>query len=192
MREWRNVMLISPSDVKGIENVNNNVTDDTIGYAIRTAQDVYLQDIIGTPLLHKIQELVYNAVAGNPDTIDDAANVDYAMLLDEFITPYLAAATTVELLLPISMKIRNIGVSQNTDTNINSVSLNDIRMQINYYNVRVAMYATRISQYLCENKSVFPELENDGCCGQKALIGTKFQPTNLWLGNKKKGRCCNG
>lgn len=189
MREWRNVMLISPSEIKGKENVNYNVSDDTIGYSIRTAQELYLQEIIGTALYHKLQELVYNAVAGKPDTIDDAENVDYAMLLDEFISPYLAAATTVELLMPLSMKIRNIGVSQNSDTNINATSVNDIKYMLNYYNVRVAMYATRISHYLCENKSVFPELITDGCCGQDALIGTEFQPTSLYLGTKRR-RCC--
>lgn len=189
MREFKDVMLISPSEIKGIENVNYNVDDNEIGYAIRNAQDIYLQEIIGKPLLEKLQMLVYNAVKGEPDNIDEPENADYAILLDEYVGNYLAAATTVELLMPLSLKIRNFGVSQNSDSNINASYTNDIKYLINYYNVRAKLYATRLSRFLCNHKELFPELESNGCCGETGMIGQKFQPTNLYLGTKRR-RCC--
>lgn len=191
MKEYNKIMLISPSEIKATENVNYNTSDETIGYSIRTAQDTYLQEIIGTALYDKIRLLVFNSINHIEDNIDDAENAEYAILLDDYISPYLASKTMVELLMPISYKVRNVGVSKNSDININSASDNELKYLLNMYEVRVANYATKLSQYLCRNKELFPELDDCPSCGQKALIGYKFQPTRLYLGKGKKG-CCNG
>lgn len=182
-------MLICPDDVKAISQVNYNVNDDTIGYAIRTAQDIYLEDLIGTLLYHRLQELVYNSVAGLEDNIDEAENTEYAILLDEYVTPYLVAKTAVECLMPLTFKVRNIGVSKNSDTNIQSAQLQELQYVLTYNNTQVAEYATRLSSYLCENKSLFPELDVKGsCCGKKARIGRRYANNPLFLGGT--GKCC--
>lgn len=187
--EYRNVMFISPDDVKVIGLVNYNVQDDTIGFAIRTSQEVYLQEIIGTLLYHRLQELVYNAIVGAEDNIDGFENTEYAVLLEEFIEPYLTAKTAVEVLMPLTFKIRNIGLSKDSDENIDAAYMDDLKEVINYYSTHVAEYAKRLSKYLCENKELFVEL-TDGCnCGgNDALLGYKFVNTPLYLGLKNK--CC--
>ena len=189
MENSRLVMLISPNEVKAIGQVNYNVNDDTIGYAIRTAQDIYLEDLIGTLLYHRLQELVYNAVSGLEDNIDEAENAEYAILLDEYVEPYLIAKTTVECLLPLTYKVRNVGVTKNTDSNILASQLQELQYVLNYNNTQVAHYATRLSKYLCENKSLFPELNVKGnCCGKKARIGREYANNAIFFGGG--GGCC--
>lgn len=189
-REYRNAMLISPDEVKAISQVNYNVQDDTIGYAIRTAQEIYLNEIIGTALYYRLQELVYNAIVGNEDNIDAVANVEYAVLLDEYITPYLVAKSAVECLMPLSFKVRNLGVTKDSDTNVNTVNIDELKYVITYNETQVAEYATRISQFLYRNKDNYVELNNCTTCGVKeAQIGRKYANTPLFIGNNNGCKC---
>ena len=132
MKEYINVMLTSPKKVKESGQLNLNVDEGVIGAAIRTAQGVYLQDVVGENLIWALQEKVWNKMQGNADGIDDPENIAYKTLLDEYFTPALISKTIVETAIRISLKIRNMGVVQNSDTNVNASSLDDIKYLQNY------------------------------------------------------------
>ena len=55
MSDYKKVMLISPDDVKSTGNINYNVDDEVIGAAIRTAQNIYLTDVLSSELVEKLQ-----------------------------------------------------------------------------------------------------------------------------------------
>lgn len=188
--EYRNVMFISPNSIKANGLINYNVDDTTIGYAIRNAQNIYLIEIIGSRLFSRLKQLIYNAIASLPDNIDEPENAEYAILLDEFIEPYLIARVTVDSLIPLSYKMRNIGVSKDSDTNIAQASIEELKYLINWNNTQVAEYATRLSKYLCENKDVFEELDDKcGCGGNYPILGHKYANVPLYLGNNND-KCC--
>lgn len=193
MSNIKNIMLLAPDTVKGASDINFNVDDSAISSAIRTAQNVHLQDIIGSELLKKLQSLIMQAIDEEGTGIDAKEYEEYKTLLDEYIEPYLIAKTQVEICLPISLKIRNIGVSQDSDTNINGSALENIKYLRDNYETSACEYATRLSQYLCSNKSAFPELDvkTNGCkCGfVKPKIGKRFANTKLWLGGNKGCLC---
>ena len=177
MKEYINVMLTSPKKVKESGQLNLNVDEGVIGAAIRTAQGVYLQDVVGENLIWALQEKVWNKMQGNADGIDDPENIAYKTLLDEYFTPALISKTIVETAIRISLKIRNMGVVQNSDTNVNASSLDDIKYLQNYEETMYNHYLNRMADFLCANKAAIPESTFDCGCKPKR----RFANVNLLL-----------
>ena len=190
MKQYLNTMLCSPSDVKAVTATNYNVEDGEVGVAIRRAQDIYLQPIIGTKMLRKLQTLIYNAVQGAPDNIDDASNERYATLLDEYVRPLLIAQAFDTLLLQISFKVRNIGVSRNTDNGVQYAPIEDVRYLQETIRTDIAAYSTRVSHYLGGHKDDFAdELTRDGD-GCPPMLNKDFANTRIWLGSARQKCGC--
>lgn len=189
----KNVMLESIDDIKAATYLNNNVNDNELGAALRETQNIHLQDIIGSNLLYRIQELIYNAIEGNEDTIDDEKNEDYKTLLEDYIQPYLEAKIQAIICLPITYKTRNLGVTKSSDDNINYPSSDEVLLVQNRYNTSAGRYATILSKYLCANKEKFPELSQT-CCSCVPFVEPKLNKniinTGLFIGGKKNKCGC--
>lgn len=179
MFEFKNCMLISPNKVKNYETINLNVSDSQIGNAIRISQGVYLTDILGKELVEKMQELVYNKIQGSGETIDDSGNTQYKDLLELYVTPVLVYRTAVELCSTLTLKIRNMGVVKNNDTNVQSTTAGDVKYMKEYYETFFYDAVNKMMDFLCKNKTAFVELPDGFCtCKRKPL----YARTSLWLG----------
>ena len=190
--EYRNTLLISAKELKNANTlISNNVDDNYLSSTIITCQEVYLEQITGTALYHRLQELVYNQITNAPDALNDAENKDYKILLEDMIKPYLKARATVDVLYPITYKIRNMGVMKNSDTNLQPADMNDIKYLEKQYNTYVAEYEQRLSKYLCANKEKFEELAADvpAYFDQPSLGKDYANESGLWLGSKKNKAC---
>ena len=142
------IMLISPSEVKAASYLGDNFDEQLLGQAIREAQEIHLQSIIGTALLEKLKTLVENQIDGKPDRISDSGNTVYKTLLDDYITPYLAEKTQSVVVLPITLKTRNMGLVKNADDNAYQQATEDVYRAQRRYNTTADRYATQISMYL--------------------------------------------
>lgn len=184
MNEFKKVMLISPDTIKSYGDLNYNVDDEVIGASIRTVQNVYLTDVLGTDLVEKLQYLVYNDIKGLEDSIEDAENAVYKTLLEDYVKEAMGYRVVAEICLRISLKIRNMGVVQNSDTNVNYVSLDDIKYLRDTYKGYWDSAVNRMYAFLRQNRSAFIELEDcsSGCGESKIDIKAKFGNTGLWLG----------
>lgn len=171
MEVYNNVLLVSPSEIKASGELNLNVDDSVISAAIQTAQNVYLQDVIGTDFLNVLTDKVYEHIAYDRDIEEE-----YVVLLEKYIYPVLLYKTVSEVMLRISLKIRNIGVSQNNDTNINGVSLSDIKYLRDNYETYYDHSVDRLVEYLGNNRETFG-LEGCSCLNVK-----KYGNLGLWLG----------
>lgn len=190
MNNWNNVIFIGTGDVKNITIVNSNVSDEFVGYAIRDTQNIDLQSIIGTSLMDKLKELVYNKIKGLENSISDDENAAYNDLMEEFVKPYLTHKSVVNVLIPISFKVRNMGVIKTNDTNIQNAEFDEIKYLMKYYEQQAAFYETRLSKFLCTHRDAYPELEmDDEAWMSKPLIGKNFAPTELWLGKDNEKTC---
>lgn len=178
MTEYKNTMLISPNDVKSAGFTNYNVTDDAIGAAIRTSQNVYLRDVIGTAFLEKLQELVYNAITNVEPNIDSEQNVAYKTLVDDYIGDVLTYRVNEELCSYLTLKIRNMGLIKNSDTNINPASIDEIVFMQGQYDTLFNDALNRMVEFICENAAAFPESNFVCSCGNNP----KYASVNLWLG----------
>ena len=184
MAEYKKVMLISPDQIKANGDINYNVDDAVIGASIRAAQNISLTDALGTAFVEKLQQLVYNSIRKMENNIDSPENAHYKAFLDDYVKEALGYKVASEICVRISLKIRNMGVVQNSDTNVNAVSLSDIKYLRDTFDGYWDSAVNKMYDYLRKNKDLFEELA-DGCeCGDKIgkKIKNKYGNTGLWLG----------
>ena len=183
MTEYKNTMLISPNTIKNMALVNLNVDDTVLAASIRVAQNIYVRDIIGTNLINTLQELVYNKIKGLEPSIDDEDKAQYKELLDDYLKDLLAYKTVAECCRRISYKIRNVGVAQNSDTNINASDLTAIKELKAEYETYFNDAANRLIDFLNANKGAFPEVEGGCVCGNTLPnLNAKYGNCGLFLG----------
>jgi len=180
VNDYKNVMLTSPAKVKEYAVINLNVNDSEIGNAIRISQNIYLRDVIGEDLIEHLQQLVYNKVQGDTgETIDTPENEPYKVLLQEYIVPVLVYRTAVELSTIVTLKIRNMGVVKNSDSNVEAASPAEVSNIKEYYDTFYNDKLNRLMDFLCENKGAFVEVPDDFCtCSSKP----RYARNGLWLG----------
>lgn len=167
------VFLISEATMKKNSVVNNNVDGMYLLPAIDFAQDAGLQPIIGTKLYNKLMNLVEDG------SIIQAT--DYKYLLDEYITPYLVNKVTADIQIPLSFKLRNQGVVQQTDTNTYVPSMKDIQYVIQNYENKANFYSNRLSDYLRANRSKYPEYCSVDSCADMPSNKDAYN-TGIFLG----------
>ena len=190
--EYRNTLLISARELKNANTlISNNVDDNYLSSTIITCQEVYLEQITGTALYHRLQELVYNQITNAPDALNDPENEDYKILLEDMVKPFLKARALVDVLYNAAFKIRNMGVMKSSDTNLQNADMSDIKYLEKQYLTYVAEYEQRLSKYLCDNKELFPELAADvPSYFDKPSVGKNYaNECGLWLGSKKNNSC---
>lgn len=145
------VYLISEQTLKNETILNDNVGSEYIAPAIETAQDIYLQQLIGTALLEKLYNLI------NTNTINNDANSHYKTLIDEYITNYLKYKVLAEITIPLAYKYRSVGVVQSNGENYSNSQMKDATLVQNHYELRATFYAERLSKYLNTNSNLYPE-----------------------------------
>jgi hypothetical protein len=167
------VFLVSEATMKKNSVVNNNVDGMYLLPAIEFAQDAGLQPIIGTKLYNKLMDLVEDgSITGS---------TDYKYLLDEYITPYLVNKVTADIQIPLSFKLRNQGVVQQTDANTYVPSMKDIQYVIQNYENKANFYSNRLSDYLRANRSKYPEYCSVDSCADMPSNKDAYN-TGIFLG----------
>ena len=148
------VLLISESYIKSVTNVSYNIAGDYLLPAIKLAQDIDLESTIGTQLLEKIQELIYN------NDISNQENEMYKLLLDNYIQPYLAYATIQHLAPTVAYKLVNQGIVRTDDEKSYNVTSNEVDKVSDYYSHIANTYKKRLQLFLIANYNEFPDLLN--------------------------------
>ena len=65
-----NVFIISEANLRQFTDINNNVDSELLKNAIREAQDIELQRVLGTKLYNKIlDDIKNNTLSGNYETL---------------------------------------------------------------------------------------------------------------------------
>lgn len=148
------VLLISESYIKSVTNISDNLAGDYLLPSIKLAQDIDLESTIGTQLLEKIQELIYN------NDISNQEYSNYKLLLDNYIQPYLAYATIQHIVPTIAYKLVNQGVVRTDDEKSYNVTSNEVDKVIDYYSHLANTYKKRLQLFLTSNYNNFTELMN--------------------------------
>ncbi len=169
MTTMNNILLISEKTIKENSLVSNNVDGKYIQNAIRTAQDISLQPIIGQKLFERLCEGV------SEDNLTELETE----LIKTYIQPVLLNAVMSDLVLQLTYKFRNLGIVQTTDANIMIPSLNELQYIREDYNMKAAFYMNRLSDFLEANCNKFKQYP--GCeCG-KLKANKKAYKMNLTL-----------
>tara|TARA_R110000803_G_scaffold56193_8_gene113406 strand:+ start:5400 stop:5987 length:588 start_codon:yes stop_codon:yes gene_type:complete len=145
------VLLISEAKVRQFTDINQSLDTDLIKNNIRTSQDYYLQSIIGTNLYNKLmQDVVNNTLTGY-----------YLTLMDSYIQDYLLYAAYYETLESIYLRPRNNGLLKpNGGENSDPIDKDLFNMKRQSVENKMTYYAERLTNYIIEEETQFPELSN--------------------------------
>ena len=99
------ILLISEDYIKTNSGLNDNVFGSYLTPAIREAQVMRLQSVIGTNL--------YKSILSQIDT--DTLQPQYKTLLDDYIQVFLMYQTISDLVPIIGVKLTNLGVVVSND-----------------------------------------------------------------------------
>jgi len=159
--------LISETKLRQFTDIANNVDSELIKNAIREAQDISLQRIIGTALYEKLlSDVDSSSLSGN-----------YKTLVDDFIQDFLIYAAYWYALDSIFLRSRNNGLiqptggenSQPTDRSLYNMKRQSIQNKMEYY-------AERLTNYIVQETGLFPELnENDLLYEQTPNYDSKYR-----------------
>lgn len=182
------VLLISEDKIKTLSGLDNNIWGKNLLPAIREAQEIGLQGIIGSCMYERLCSMVEDG------SIMDNKNSAYKSLLDNQIQYYLLYKVISDLIPIIGIKLANIGVVISNDEHIQNLTEDERSRVDTYYEQRSDFYCKRLQEYLLNNKELYPELDECACNNMKANLESAAS-TGLWLGgyrshiiNDKK--CC--
>ena len=170
-----NTLLISEKYVKTQSNIQDNVWGDFLTPAIREAQDIELQPIIGRPLYKKILKEVE----------EKDVETRFKTLIEDWIQPYLLYQTIVSLIPIIGTKLGNIGTVISNDEHVQNLSSSE-RENLEYrYRYLADHYKSELQKYLLANKDLYPELTST-CLNNLNLKSSNSLP--LWTGGVRHGQ----
>ena len=182
------VLLTSEDYIKTNSNLNDNIWGDYLLPAIKTAQDIGLQQILGSCL--------YNALLGMVDdgSITATTNTAYKTLLDDYIQDYMMYQVITDLVPIIGVKLANIGVVISNDERVQNLTEGERNNIKQFYQYRADFYCRRLQEFLIENSELFAELDECQCSQLKANLESAAS-TGLWLGGFRSKRiiddkCC--
>lgn len=139
------IYLISEKQLRAESLINDNVDGVYINAAILSAQNIDLQEVVGTGLYNDICTKVVNK------TITD----EWEILLEQYIHPYLINRVMANIAIPLQFKFRNAGIVTNNDQHFQTASLTETEFVQNYYEHQAVFFANRIIEYVLNNKDVF-------------------------------------
>ena len=172
----RNVLLLSEDMLKTNSEISDNLYGKSLLPAIRTAQDLYLEEYLGSCLYEKILDLVGDGSIMAPE------NVAYKDLLDDFITPFLIERVIADLIPVVGSKIANLGIYQSRDEYTDNVSSADVSRLQNLHVIKANHYAKRMQLFLKSNRTAYPELECCSCSGGIKPTLDSVAETGIFLG----------
>ena len=145
------VLFISENYLREYTNIGGNVQNNVLTSAIRKAQTIKIQSILGKALYEKLVNDIYNAgglsgVTGN-----------YAILLETYVVPALTAWSMYESIVPLTIKMTNKGITRAQDNYVEGIDLETLKYIRNDARNEAEWHTQRLTVYLANNANLFPE-----------------------------------
>lgn len=140
-------LLITRDDLVRYTAVNGNTDVDKLIQFVKIAQDIHMQNYMGTKLLNKIKaDIIANTLSGN-----------YLTLTVNYLKPMLIHWAMVEYLPFAAYTIANKGVYKHSSENSVNVEKNEVDFLIEKERSIAQNYTERFIDYMNFNNSLFPE-----------------------------------
>jgi len=140
-------LFISRDDIIKFTVLNGNIDTDKFIQFIKIAQDVHIQNYLGTRLFNRL----------NDDIVNDDLTQPYSDLLTIYIKPMLIHWAMVEFLPYAAYTVANKGVFKHNSENSSNVDKNEIDFLIAKERDVAQSYTNRFIDYMCFNQVSFPE-----------------------------------
>jgi hypothetical protein len=140
-------LFISRDDIIKFTVLNGNLDTDKFIQFIKIAQDVHIQNYLGTRLFNRL----------NDDIVNDDLTQPYSDLLTTYIKPMLIHWAMVEFLPYAAYTVANKGVFKHNSENSTNVDKIEIDFLIAKERDVAQSYTNRFIDYMCFNQVSFPE-----------------------------------
>lgn len=140
-------LFVSRDEIVKFTALNGNIDTDNFIQWVKVAQDIHIQNYLGTKLFKKINDdIVAGTLAGN-----------YLSLTNVYIKPMLIHWSLVEYLPFAAYTIANKGVYKHNSENSDTVSKEEVDFLVEKERSIAENYTRRFIDYMSFNNSLFPE-----------------------------------
>lgn len=144
-------LLITDADLVKFTATNGSVDPDKFVQFIKIAQDIHIQNYLGTKLLEKIEaDIIAGTLVGN-----------YLNLVTTYVKPMLIHWAMVEYLPFAAYTIANKGVYKHSSENSQNVEKDEVDFLIEKERNIAQHYTERFINYMCFNNNLFPEYNSN-------------------------------
>lgn len=140
-------LFITRDDIVKFTALNGNIDTDKFIQFVKIAQDIHIQNYLGTKLFNKI----------NDDIVAGELSAPYTTLLSTYIKPMVIHWSMVEFLPYAAYTIANKGVFKHSSEASSNVEKNEIDFLIEKERDIAQSYTNRFIDYMCYNQASFPE-----------------------------------
>lgn len=140
-------LFVTTKDIATFTALNGNVDVDKFTQFIKIAQDIHIQNYLGTDLFNKI----------NDDIVASTLTGNYLTLVNTYIKPMLIHYAMVEYLPFSAYTIANKGVFKHTSENSESVDKSEVDFLIGKELSIAEHYTKRFTDFICFNSADYPE-----------------------------------
>ena len=131
-------LFINRTDLVRNSIIDGNVDTDKFIQFIKLAQQIHIQNYLGTELYNKISTLITSG------DIDEAEYADYKTLLNDYIQPMLIWWSQVDYIPFASYQIRNGGIYKHSSETSESVGKDEVDFLVNKAREKADFYTRRL------------------------------------------------
>jgi len=146
------IFFISESYFKEHTPVNLNVEPQLVTMGISDAQFLHIQQILGSKLYKSIEAKVADGTISS-----DPTNINYKVLLDDYINPSLVQWALYECIPYLKFKMMNKGVVNQNSDNSAQIDLEEMKFLQESIRNKAEFYTQRLSDHIIGNMSFFTE-----------------------------------
>jgi len=165
-------LFITTDDLRRKSIIGGAVDADKFIQFIEVAQDIHIQNYLGTKLYNKISTLIIN------DTIDDSGNAVYKTLLNDYLTPMLIWFAQSDYYMFASYQVSNGGVFRHRSESSETPSMQEIKSLVDSSRDKAEFYVRRFLDYMDNNSNSYPEY-ND--INEDGMYPDKNENFNGWV-----------
>jgi hypothetical protein len=144
-------LFISRTDLIKNSILDGNVDTDKFIQFIKIAQQIDIQNYLGTDLYNKI----------SADIIADNLTGVYLDLVNDYVQPMLIHYAMMQYLPFVAYQIKNGGISKHNSENAESVSKDEVDYLVNKERNFAEYYTRRFIDYISFHEEDFPEYNSN-------------------------------
>lgn len=140
-------LFVTREDIVKFTAMNGNVDTDKFIQFVKIAQDIHIQNYLGSKLFNKINNDIVAGTLASP----------YTTLLSQYIKPMVIHFAMVEYLPFAAYTIANKGVFKHNSENSTNVEKNEVDFLIEKERDIAQHYTNRFIDYMSYNQVLYPE-----------------------------------
>jgi hypothetical protein len=146
--------------------LSGNIDPDNLMQYIDLAQDIHIQQNLGTDLYNKLMA----------DVIADTLTGNYEALVNNYVKPMLLHFAIVEYLHYAAFNITQGGIFRHSPENATAADKSDVDWIIEKQRKTATFYVERFTDYMCNYSHLFPEYTSNSNGDMKPNRSTNYTP----------------